>query len=666
MKQFSKTVCVLFVASIFLVAFGIFAACSSSGDDDNEPQTISKGALVTGGGISAAETVNGTLTATLTAANGTYRFTENTGASTSIIARAAVDNSKNGTWTFTKTNESVFAYAGTYKGDISKFTTDEVALTLTVNKVQNDGKLTDVTSEKEFPFTADTTTFSATIPSVEVEKQSGESQEHSGDDAYSEIKGVSAHIEIYDGQTLDETIFYEFEGSDEAKSSKDIGNFVERGTYGYTYDRDKKLIRLNLKSYSVVQKSSGEGVDYANADEAVRVYEKFSGTPSEAQKALITAKAVAAFNTTELYKFIRNSENSFTLVPYFEGAFPTAIRFAPDIANGNATNLTLRNGGIQFTAYSANNEVAYTYEVYPTFNRETETFSGTLYRTVDGNVESMGTIAGEYHSSAKGMVGSTIGIQFTTIPTGVNQISTQTYYAFRQVYVIGVGNNEPEVTDDDDSVAGKLYYAPVEISAEYKSASQYNASVAFSTYSFALGDDTLIINAIESARRQGYDNEVGVITKDNARSQDTFNYTQDDTMITLTKDPRTITVYASELQLDDPNSGRKIPLYRLDADKVFAWSEATVSESDQTAHAEIVYFTLTNDGNNEDGDEVGHGVYVYASTDTDGEKRVQFNYTISDNTFRAIADGEIIGTGDVTSHDEYTFYETTHMYQNML
>ena len=127
--------------------------------------------VTTTGSVTAPTTdSNGNKTASLTASNGTYKFTETAGsnASTSVASRAAtVDTSKSGTWTFTETGAQNPKYTGTYKGDISQFTSVEVKLSLTVKKILKDGNLKNVTAV-EFDFSANVSLFNATIPSVSV------------------------------------------------------------------------------------------------------------------------------------------------------------------------------------------------------------------------------------------------------------------------------------------------------------------------------------------------------------------------------------------------------------------------------------------------------------------------------------------------------------------
>ncbi len=127
--------------------------------------------VTTTGSVTAPTTdSNGNKTASLTASNGTYKFTETAGsnANTSVISRTAtVDTSKSGTWTFTETGAQNPKYTGTYKGDISQFTSVEVKLSLTVKKILKDGNLKNVTAV-EFDFSANVSLFNATIPSVSV------------------------------------------------------------------------------------------------------------------------------------------------------------------------------------------------------------------------------------------------------------------------------------------------------------------------------------------------------------------------------------------------------------------------------------------------------------------------------------------------------------------
>ena len=168
MKLFKSLSVLLFASAL---AFG-FISCKND-DDDGTPSTQGTGAVSTTGEVTGATTnASGQKTVTLNGSNGSYFFTEtNSGASASIVFRAAVDTTKGGTWTFTEKDTKIPKYFGSYKGDISKFTSEEVKLGLTVEKeVNNQVSLMNLTDMKNFDFNASVSTFNAEIPAVEAEK----------------------------------------------------------------------------------------------------------------------------------------------------------------------------------------------------------------------------------------------------------------------------------------------------------------------------------------------------------------------------------------------------------------------------------------------------------------------------------------------------------------
>ena len=140
-----------------------FVSCAN--DDESVSSPVN---TATTGTVSTATTnTSGAKTATLEATSGSYTFTENLPATTNIVARAAVDGTKGGVWTFTEKGKTTPKYSGTYKGDISQFGNGEVSLMLTVEQMQNSqGVLVAVQSTKSFSLNATKTSFTAEIPTV--------------------------------------------------------------------------------------------------------------------------------------------------------------------------------------------------------------------------------------------------------------------------------------------------------------------------------------------------------------------------------------------------------------------------------------------------------------------------------------------------------------------
>ncbi|MBQ3835883.1 MAG: hypothetical protein IJS51_06080 [Treponema sp.] len=174
-----------FIAAVLLGAV-LFFGCSNSSDDGirilqySGGESVSVAAVKTTGTVSAASQKAGALTATLVATNGSYAFTQNIGASANvangIAFAAAVDTAKGGTWIFRDSGGNT-KYLGTYKGDISKFGTEEVKLSLAVEQaVGNDGAVGKVSSVSNFDFNAGTTSFEATIPEVKVQSSGSSSK----------------------------------------------------------------------------------------------------------------------------------------------------------------------------------------------------------------------------------------------------------------------------------------------------------------------------------------------------------------------------------------------------------------------------------------------------------------------------------------------------------
>ncbi len=175
-----------FVAAVLLGA-ALFFGCSNSSDSgtgflpySGGGGTIEISALETSGAVAAAVTKAGALTATLEAVPGSYAFTQND----SVYANVAndisfsvdVDTEKGGTWIF-RDNDGNTLYLGSYEGDISKFTHEEVKLSLTVDQAADKkGVMVKVSNRVNFSLNAGTMSFDATIPAVKVQSSGSSSK----------------------------------------------------------------------------------------------------------------------------------------------------------------------------------------------------------------------------------------------------------------------------------------------------------------------------------------------------------------------------------------------------------------------------------------------------------------------------------------------------------
>lgn len=438
MKKTFTSIMALLLSSALVCGF---VSCKNN-DDDSPSAPVSKTtpAVSTTGTVSAATTnASGQKTATLTASNGSYTFTEtSSGANASVASRAAVDSTKGGEWTFTETNSSTPKYSGIYKGDISKFGSKEVKLILTVKKVLSGGKLTEVISAKEFDFEATTTGFTATVPEVEAKQAAapisgggttptvtlpdsvGENpfngktfkQVITGGDALKKEKTWS-----FDGSTAKETIIYT------GKAAKEINE------YNYAYDAEKSLLFLALKSFS----GEGDGETYtcSTAEEWGNLQKKWDaedGEPlSQDELDIEVCRMRNIFATRTVYQY-SISENSITFTPYFDGSLPTIVNFHSN------DNKLLMNMGEGLWLWPNDNDFNNGYHCEAP-NYAEGSISGKLYnytRSQNNGKKSTQTFFGEfeatYTTEGKGTTGCSIKITFTKLPAGITDFTTGTEY----------------------------------------------------------------------------------------------------------------------------------------------------------------------------------------------------------------------------------------------
>ena len=414
------------ILALMLSSALVFGFASCSNDDENSSSGNGGGSAIeavsTTGTVAAATTTDGVKKAVLSASNGTYEFTEtNSGLSESIVSRAVVDTTKGGTWIFKEKDSTNAKYSGSYKGDISKFGSEEVKLNLTVEKVLNDGKLTEVASKKEFDLAATTTTFTATVPAVETKKTVVPSSGSPTSDTTPTVElPASVGENPFNGKTFtqtnsdsDKTISWAFtaDTASETKSRTINGQIKsEKTVYRYTYDANNNLIFFGFKSYSDDEVAFSSVSEY----EAL-LKEKHGDEISKKPEALKTEleRWSQIFSTKETYQY-ELSANTISLTRYFDGTLPTKVSFWT--SDGK---ISLREGLWIWPPESTGNGDGYHSEVV-TYK------DGKFF----GKLNDLGEIEGTYTTSGKGIKGSgcSVTLIFTKLPSGVTVITTNTPY----------------------------------------------------------------------------------------------------------------------------------------------------------------------------------------------------------------------------------------------
>ena len=428
MKKTFTSIMALLLSSALVCGF---VSCKNN-DDDSPSAPVSKTtpAVSTTGTVSAATTnASGQKTATLTASNGSYTFTEtSSGANASIASRAAVDSTKGGEWTFTETNASTPKYFGSFKGDIAKLSSENVTLSLTAERtVLNHVVLVNLKDAKTFSLEATNSEFKATIPEVEAKKVTVTLPESKGTNPFNGktfkqvITGGDASRKektwSFDGSTAKETTIYT------GKAAKEID------VYNYAYDAEKSLLFLALKSSG--GESDGVTYTYSTAEEWGNFVKKWSeedGEPlSQDELDIEVCRMRNIFATRTVYQY-SISENSITFTPYFDGSLPTIVYF-----HSNDNKLVMQMGeGLWLWPNDNDFNNGYHCEAP---NYAEGSISGKLYnytRSQNNGEKSTQTFFGEfeatYTTEGKGTTGCSIKITFTKLPAGITDFTTGTEY----------------------------------------------------------------------------------------------------------------------------------------------------------------------------------------------------------------------------------------------
>lgn len=418
MKKTFTSIMALLLSSALVCGF---VSCKNN-DDDSSSAPVSKTtpAVSTTGTVSAATTnASGQKTATLTASNGSYTFTEtSSGANANIASRAAVDSTKGGEWTFTETNSSIPKYFGSFKGDISKLSSENVTLSLTAERTVLDHvALINLKDAKTFSLEATNSEFKATIPEVEAKKVTVTLPESKGTNPFN---GKNFSEVILDGDASRKEKTWTFDGSIAKKTvTKKNDNSKENYTYTYAYDAEKQLLFLALNNFTV-EYDEGHPYTISSSTEwenfTKQMAEKEGKTISESELAAQVGQTYNEFATRTVYQY-SISENSITFTRYFNGSLPTDCNF-----NYNNYKLSMDMDGFWFRPNGSSVNAERYQCPAPTYE------DGKFFGIVSYNKNYIGSFEATYTTEGKGTTGCSIKITFTKLPAGITDFTTGTEY----------------------------------------------------------------------------------------------------------------------------------------------------------------------------------------------------------------------------------------------
>ena len=205
-------------------------------------------------------------------------------------------------------------------------------------------------------------------------------------------------------------------------------------TKEYSYTQDKTNALLKLKLTKVTETENDSTFSYTSATEQEAHY---TSTGTSYGSASTYACTAAEFAEEKVFRY-SVSGTTLKLTDYFNAKLPTIIHFDSAMIDG-AVDGQATNHYSNYTFMFVGGTTGSTfYEFCPTFSGNT--FTGNMFTlstsdivdkdTADSETQetSFGTVEGTYTASGSGSKSCYITVKFTTLPSGVTGISTNTEY----------------------------------------------------------------------------------------------------------------------------------------------------------------------------------------------------------------------------------------------
>ena len=217
---------------------------------------------------------------------------------------------------------------------------------------------------------------------------------------------------------------------------------IETSTYSYTYDAEKSLLFLGLKSYKYDSSDDSEDYEYSNAEELRELYDKWYEEElaeakeegleltDEQKKALKAgydsdfAPDILRFSLVDTKKF-EISENKVKFTDYFDGKFPTLCSFRYSNYSDNFYFNYYRTGCWWRFGTTERND-----QYLENLKMSDGKFSGDVTSS-DWNTytfKTYGKAKGTYELANVNSTEAKITFTFTEIPDGVTALSVNTPY----------------------------------------------------------------------------------------------------------------------------------------------------------------------------------------------------------------------------------------------
>ena len=202
------------------------------------------------------------------------------------------------------------------------------------------------------------------------------------------------------------------------KWTKTKGSSTGVDNLKYTYNSTEKLLYLTYTSRIMGTTTVNSVSDYVNYVKSMTT--AAGETWTSGMNEYYTAEGTAYFKIPLIFSYsIDGTSLKLSDYTYFDGTLPTNPEFEKSLNSGYIKLV----GRIKIEDSSSTK-----YYSWPTYSDGS--FSGNVFNSDKDTV--IGTISGTYTTSGKGLTGSTVTLKFTSLPSTISGVSTNTEYVLSQ------------------------------------------------------------------------------------------------------------------------------------------------------------------------------------------------------------------------------------------
>ncbi len=193
--------------------------------------------------------------------------------------------------------------------------------------------------------------------------------------------------------------------------------------YNYTYNTEKNALYCGYVSVTASGKTISSIDDYVNAQKSLRD----SSVWNDDMASYYRDEATAHYKNVEAYGYTLSSDGK-TLVlkyGYFPGSLPSSSEFQ---MTTSSSSYKVEYDDTELNLWDSSSNK---FRLFPSFSGNS--FSGTVYQKVDGYWnKKIGTVSGTYSATGEGTSDCTLKIKFTSLPSALSNIPTNTEISLTQ------------------------------------------------------------------------------------------------------------------------------------------------------------------------------------------------------------------------------------------